>query len=101
MKSRILLLQFVGLIVLALSLFAPAKAEELTIAAADLKFAMAEVWDSMQSKLVQGENIAHTAQFVDSGAAEADIIASGVLGETLARLDLCGCGDRNESGAAR
>jgi molybdate transport system substrate-binding protein len=33
------------------------------------------VWKTMQSSLVLGENIAHTAQFVDSGAAEAGIIA--------------------------
>lgn len=33
------------------------------------------VWDAMQFKLVLGENIAHTAQFVDSGAADAGIIA--------------------------
>jgi molybdate transport system substrate-binding protein len=33
------------------------------------------VWEAMQSSLVLGENIAHTAQFVDSGAAEAGIVA--------------------------
>ena len=33
------------------------------------------VWEAMQPKLVLGENIAHTAQFVDSGAAEAGIVA--------------------------
>jgi molybdate transport system substrate-binding protein len=33
------------------------------------------VWEALQSSLVLGENIAHTAQFVDSGAAEAGIIA--------------------------
>ena len=33
------------------------------------------VWETMQSRLVLGENIAHTAQFVDSGAAEAGIVA--------------------------
>lgn len=33
------------------------------------------VWAAMQPKLVLGENIAHTAQFVDSGAAEAGIVA--------------------------
>lgn len=33
------------------------------------------VWDAMQPKLVLGENIAHTAQFVDTGAADAGIIA--------------------------
>ena len=35
----------------------------------------AGVWEAMQPKLVLGENIAHTAQFVDSGAAEAGIVA--------------------------
>jgi molybdate transport system substrate-binding protein len=33
------------------------------------------VWVAMQPKLVMGENIAHTAQFIDSGAADAGIIA--------------------------
>ncbi len=33
------------------------------------------VWEAMQPKLVMGENIAHTAQFIDSGAADAGIIA--------------------------
>lgn len=33
------------------------------------------VWTAMQPKLVMGENIAHTAQFIDSGAAEAGIVA--------------------------
>jgi len=33
------------------------------------------VWEAMQPKLVLGENIAHTAQFIESGAAEAGIIA--------------------------
>lgn len=33
------------------------------------------VWEALQAKLVLGENIAHTAQFVDSGAAEAGIVA--------------------------
>jgi molybdate transport system substrate-binding protein len=33
------------------------------------------VWEAMRPKLVLGENIAHTAQFVDSGAAEAGIVA--------------------------
>lgn len=33
------------------------------------------VWDAMQPKLVLGENIAHTAQFIESGAADAGIIA--------------------------
>jgi molybdate transport system substrate-binding protein len=35
----------------------------------------AGVWEGMQPKLVLGENIAHTAQFIDSGAAEAGIVA--------------------------
>lgn len=35
----------------------------------------AGVWAAMQPKLVLGENIAHTAQFIDSGAAEAGIVA--------------------------
>lgn len=35
----------------------------------------AGVWEAMQGKLVLGENIAHTAQFVDSGAADAGIVA--------------------------
>lgn len=33
------------------------------------------VWAALQPRLVMGENIAHTAQFVDSGAADAGIIA--------------------------
>lgn len=33
------------------------------------------VWDALKPKLVMGENIAHTAQFVDSGAADAGIVA--------------------------
>lgn len=33
------------------------------------------VWEALASKLVRGENIAHAAQFVDSGAAEAGIVA--------------------------
>lgn len=32
-------------------------------------------WAALQSKLVLGENIAHTAQFIDSGAADAGIVA--------------------------
>lgn len=35
----------------------------------------AGVWEQVQGKLVFGENIAHTAQMVESGAAEAGIIA--------------------------
>lgn len=34
-----------------------------------------DVWTAMEPKLVMGENIAHTAQFVDSGAADAGIVA--------------------------
>lgn len=42
------------------------------------------VWDAMKPKLVMGENIAHTAQFVDSGAADAGIVALAlVLSPTL------------------
>jgi len=33
------------------------------------------VWEAMQARLVLGENIAQTAQFVDSGAADAGIVA--------------------------
>ncbi|MEW6416454.1 MAG: molybdate ABC transporter substrate-binding protein [Pseudomonadota bacterium] len=33
------------------------------------------IWDAMKPKLVMGENIAHTAQFIDSGAADAGIVA--------------------------
>lgn len=35
----------------------------------------AGVWEAMQGKLVLGENVAHAAQFVDSGAADAGIVA--------------------------
>lgn len=35
----------------------------------------AGIWDKVRSKLVYGENIAHTAQMVESGAAEVGIIA--------------------------
>jgi len=42
------------------------------------------VWAALEGKLVQGENIAHTAQFVDTGAAEAGIVALAlVLAPTL------------------
>jgi molybdate transport system substrate-binding protein len=42
------------------------------------------VWDAMQGRLVLGENIAHAAQFVDSGAADAGIVALAlVLAPTL------------------
>lgn len=33
------------------------------------------VWEAMKPRLVMGENIAHTAQYVDSGAADAGIVA--------------------------
>jgi molybdate transport system substrate-binding protein len=33
------------------------------------------VWAAMEPKLVMGENIAHTAQFIDTGAADAGIVA--------------------------
>jgi molybdate transport system substrate-binding protein len=43
------------------------------------------VWEALAPKLVLGENIAHTAQFVDSGAADAGIVAlSLVLSPALA-----------------
>lgn len=42
------------------------------------------VWQAMQPKLVMGENVAHAAQFVDSGAADAGIVALAlVLSPTL------------------
>lgn len=42
-------------------------------------------WEAMKPKLVMGENIAHASQYVDSGAAEAGIIAlSLVKGPVLA-----------------
>lgn len=42
------------------------------------------VWDAMQPKLVLGESIAQTAQFIDTGAADAGIVAlSLVLGPEL------------------
>ncbi len=34
-----------------------------------------QIWDTLQPRIVLGENIAHTAQFVDSGGAEAGIVA--------------------------
>ncbi len=41
-------------------------------------------WQALQPKLVLGENIAHAAQFVDSGAADAGIVALAlVLSPTL------------------
>lgn len=43
------------------------------------------VWEALQPRLVLGENIAHTAQFVDSGAADAGIVALAlVLSPTMA-----------------
>ncbi len=45
----------------------------------------AGAWDALQGKLVLGESIAQTAQFIDTGAADAGIIAlSLVLGPELA-----------------
>jgi molybdate transport system substrate-binding protein len=35
----------------------------------------AGIWQAMQPKLVMGENIAHAAQFIDAGAADAGIVA--------------------------
>lgn len=41
-------------------------------------------WNALQPKLVFGENIAHTAQFIDSGAADAGIVALAlVLGPAM------------------
>lgn len=37
------------------------------------------VWDAVSSKLVMGENIAQTAQFVQTGNAEAGIVALSLL----------------------
>lgn len=37
------------------------------------------VWETMKPRLVMGENIAHTAQYVDSGAADAGIVALGLV----------------------
>jgi molybdate transport system substrate-binding protein len=43
------------------------------------------VWAAMEPKLVMGENIAHTAQFIDTGAADAGIVALAlVLSPTMA-----------------
>lgn len=43
------------------------------------------IWAAMERKLVMGENIAHTAQFIDTGAAEAGIVALAlVLSPTMA-----------------
>lgn len=43
------------------------------------------VWAAMEPKLVLGENIAHTAQFIDTGAAEAGVIALAlVMSPTMA-----------------
>ena len=42
-------------------------------------------WAALKPKLVMGENIAHTAQFIDTGAAEAGIVALAlVLSPTMA-----------------
>lgn len=44
-----------------------------------------DVWQAIEPRLVFGENIAHTAQFVDTGAAEAGIVAlSLALSPTMA-----------------
>lgn len=43
------------------------------------------VWEALEPRLVLGENIAHTAQFVDSGAADAGVVALAlVLSPTMA-----------------
>lgn len=44
-------------------------------------------WDNLQSKLVQGENIAQTFQFVESGAAELGFVALSQLLETNKRSE--------------
>lgn len=44
-------------------------------------------WDKLQSKLVQGENIAQTFQFVESGAAELGFVALSQLLETGKRAE--------------
>jgi len=44
-------------------------------------------WDNLQSKLVQGENIAQTFQFVDSGAADLGFVALSQLLETGKRAE--------------
>ena len=42
------------------------------------------IWQTMQPKLVMGENIAHAAQYIDAGAADAGIVALAlVLSPTL------------------
>lgn len=38
------------------------------------------VWDKMQAKLVQGENISQTLQFVSSGSANAGFVAKSTVG---------------------
>ena len=46
-----------------------------------------KLWDAVQSRIVLGENIAQTAQFVETGNAEAGIVAlSLVLSPKLAKL---------------
>jgi molybdate transport system substrate-binding protein len=46
--------------------------------AAEEALRAAGVWDAVKPKLVYGENIRHTLQFVESGAAEAGIVALSV-----------------------
>ena len=46
-----------------------------------------KLWDAVQSRLVLGENIAQTAQFVQTGSADAGIVAlSLVLSPKLAKV---------------
>jgi molybdate transport system substrate-binding protein len=43
------------------------------------------VWDRVKSKLVYGENIRHTLQFIETGAVEAGIVALSVAGVPAVR----------------
>jgi len=45
----------------------------------------AGVWDRVKSKLVYGENIRHTLQFIETGAVEAGIVALSVAGVPAVR----------------
>ncbi len=46
-----------------------------------------KLWDALQSRIVLGENIAQTAQFVETGSADAGIVAlSLVLSPKLVKL---------------
>jgi molybdate transport system substrate-binding protein len=48
--------------------------------AAEEALRAAGVWEAVKPKLVYGENIRHALQFVESGAAEAGILALSVAG---------------------